>query len=373
LQQPHEDVADLDALRRLYAQEQARVRELEAAQSQLEIYAQDLQRTFSELRRQLAHMNELHQISTIIGSVLEPNEVMTRTLDGLGRLVEHDAACIYLAEGDAAVRRAARGGLEHLPPRKVKPGEGGLGRVLAGIEPWASSIDRRSMTVAMRASGVAVGALHIVRSEADTFDDDDRKLAELVAAEAAAAIQNARLYEQTQRLATTDPQTGLFNYRYFHDALRLEVARARRLGYAVGLLMMDVDNFKRINDTYGHPVGDEVLHDIAAVLQQNVRRTDVVVRYGGEEFAIILPGLGLSGVRAVGEKLRRAVRSLRPLERDGKVAVPITISIGGVSRPASEVDAVALVRDSDAALYEAKRTGKDRVYVAPEEARGNTA
>ncbi len=370
--QSYEVGADIDALRRLYAQEQARVRELEAAQSQLEVYAEDLQRTFLEVRRQLAHMNELHHISTVIGSVLEPNEVMTRTLDGLGRLIEHDAACIFLVEGDVAVRRSARGGADQLPPRKVTLGDGALGRVLAGTEPSTTSADGKTLTVAMRASGVTVGALYVARFEGDALSDEDRKLAELVAAESAAAIQNARLYEQTQRLATTDPQTNLFNYRYFHDALRLEVARARRLGYAVGLLMIDADNFKRVNDTYGHPAGDEVLHDIAAILQQNVRRTDVVARYGGEEFAIILPGLGSTGVRAVGEKLRRAVRSLRPLQHEGKATVPITMSVGGVSRPASDVDALALVREADAALYEAKRRGKDCVYVTAIAAHGNT-
>ena len=244
----------------------ARVRELEAAQRQLEIYAEDLRRTFAELRRQLGYMNELHRISTMIGSVLEPGEVMARTLEGIGRLVANQAACIYLIDGDEAVRAACDGDETLLPPERMPLNGSPLGPILAGAEPTAIPDDARSLVVAMRASGVAVGALHLIRTHGAPLVDDDRKLAELVAAEAAAAIHNARLYEQTQRLATTDALTNLSNHRYFRDALALEIARASRLGYALGLLMIDVDNFKRVNDTFGHPVGDDVLRSIAQVL-----------------------------------------------------------------------------------------------------------
>jgi diguanylate cyclase (GGDEF)-like protein len=197
--------------------------------------------------------------------------------------------------------------------------------------------------------------------------DDDRKLAELVAAEAAAAIHNARLYEQTQRLATTDALTNLSNHRYFREALAMEIARANRLGYALGLLMIDVDNFKRVNDTFGHPVGDDVLRNIARVLRSNLRQTDVAARYGGEEFAIVLPGLGPRGVRAVGEKLRRAVKTLQPLVTAGAPPFQISVSIGGVSAAHPELNAVDLVRVADSALYEAKRRGRDVVCVANED------
>ena len=358
---------ELEELRRLYAREQARVRELEMAQRQLEIYAEDLRRTFAELRRQLNHMNELHRISTMIGSILEPNEVMLRTIEGISRLVENDAASMYVTEHDVAHRVCSSGRDDLQPPYIVSFDHGQLGDVLAGRSPSALSPDGRTLTVAMRASGAIVGALHLLREQGDPMADDDRKLADLIAAEAAAAIQNARLYEQTQRLATTDPLTGLFNFRYFRDALAMEVARASRLGYSVGLLMIDVDNFKRVNDTFGHPVGDEVLRNIGRVLQTNLRLTDVAARYGGEEFAVVLPGLGVRGVRAVGEKLRRAVHGLDPLVAEDHEPHPITISVGGVSWSPPRLDAAELVRVADTALYHAKRLGKDCVCVLPDE------
>ncbi len=357
------ETTEVRELRRLYEQAQARVRELEASQRQLEVYAEDLRRTFAELRRQLGHMNELHRISTIIGSVLEPKEVMARTLEGLGRLVEHDLACIYLVEDGSGVRHARQGSLQWAPPRTVVLGHGPLGQVLAGTKITASSEDQRRLTVAMRAHGSVVGALHLARPHGAQFTDYERKLVDLVAAEAAAANQNARLHEETQRLATVDQLTGVFNYRYFNETLSLEVDRARRLGYAVGLLMLDLDKFKLVNDTFGHPIGDAALRAVAEVLRTSLRQTDVVSRCGGEEFAVILPGLGARGVRAVGEKLRRAVRALEPVGQDRKVPFPLTISVGGVSQAPAELATESLIHDADAALYEAKRRGKDCVYV----------
>jgi diguanylate cyclase (GGDEF)-like protein len=341
----------------------ARVRELEAAQRQLEIYAEDLRRTFAELRRQLGYMNELHRVSTMIGSVLEPGEVLARTLEGVGRLVGNQAACIYLIEETTATRVAALGDEGLLPPDRLSTDEAPLAQMFDGSESAPIAEDARSLAVAMRASGVVVGVLYIVREYGAPLVDDDRKLAELVAAEAAAAIHNARLYEQTQRLAVTDPLTNLSNHRSFRDSLALEIARASRLGYALGLLMIDVDNFKRVNDTFGHPVGDDVLRSIADVLRRNLRQTDVAARYGGEEFAIVLPGLGPRGVQAVGEKLRRAVKALAPLVAEGSAPFQISISLGGVSASHPDLNAVDLIRVADSALYAAKRRGRDSVCV----------
>jgi diguanylate cyclase (GGDEF)-like protein len=298
--------------------------------------------------------------------VLEPGEVMARTLEGIGRLVANQAACIYLIDGRGAVRSACLGDDRLLPPERISVDEAPYSTLLAGSDQPTIPDDGRSLVVAMRASGVVVGVMHVIRTHGAPLVDDDRKLAELVAAEAAAAIHNARLYEQTQRLATIDPLTSLSNHRSFRDSLALEIARASRLGYALGLLMIDVDNFKRVNDTFGHPVGDDVLRNIARVLRSNLRQTDVAARYGGEEFAIVLPGLGPPGVRAVGEKLRRAVRALDPLVADGSAPFHISISVGGVSASHPELNAVDLIRVADSALYAAKRQGRDSVCVAAE-------
>src|SRR5436190_20514722 len=150
----------------------ARVHELEASQRQLEIYAEDLRRTFAELRRQLGYMSELHGISTMIGSVLEPGEVMARTLEGVGRLVANQAACIYLVDGRGAVRSAFLGDESLLPPERVSVDEAPFSTLLDGGAPPAIPDHARSMLVAMRASGVVVGMLHIIRSHGAPLVDD---------------------------------------------------------------------------------------------------------------------------------------------------------------------------------------------------------
>src|ERR1044072_675498 len=142
----------------------ARVSELEAAQRQLQIYAEDLRRTFAERRRQLGYMNELHRISTMIGSVLEPGEVMARTLEGIRRLVQNQSACIYLFEGDQAIRAACDGDEALKPAERLPTGAPPFGPILANADAAAIPDDARSLVVAMRASGVAVGALHLIRT-----------------------------------------------------------------------------------------------------------------------------------------------------------------------------------------------------------------
>jgi diguanylate cyclase (GGDEF)-like protein len=172
----------------------------------------------------------------------------------------------------------------------------------------------------------------------------------------------ANLHQETQRLATTDSLTGLSNYRHFHELLHLEVQRARRMEYSVGFLVMDLDHFKEINDRHGHPVGDRALQQVAEQLRSRLRRTDVVGRIGGEEFAVVLPGDSIDEVAVVAEKLRRAIEELPPVQ-GGMGAEPsgVTLSVGGTSLEFDVVDAQLLMSRADRALYEAKRNGRNQV------------
>jgi diguanylate cyclase (GGDEF)-like protein len=218
------------------------------------------------------------------------------------------------------------------------------------------------LAVPLLAGGRALGALELRLGEA--LREDDVKILELLAAAAAVALQNAHLYQETQRLATTDALTGLSNYRHFHELLSLEVERARRMEYPVGLIIMDIDHFKLVNDRHGHPVGDQALRSVAGQFRKRLRRTDVVGRIGGEEFAAILPGDGLNEVAIVAEKLRLAIEELPPL-RGGMTATPtqVTLSIGGTSLAPDVVDCDYLMSCADQALYKAKRNGRNQVQL----------
>jgi two-component system cell cycle response regulator len=169
--------------------------------------------------------------------------------------------------------------------------------------------------------------------------------------------------EALREQATHDSLTGLLNRACILDTLNSELARAGRESQSLAVLIVDLDRFKRINDTFGHPAGDAVLREAARRMKAAVRRYDAVGRYGGEEFLIVLPGCGLSDAASQAERIREAV-SAEPF-RFGATTLPVTCSIGLTSRGApSPSDAGALIREADSALYRAKDNGRNRVEIA---------
>ena len=174
-----------------------------------------------------------------------------------------------------------------------------------------------------------------------------------VAAATGAALHHAQRLAEAERLARQDPLTGLLNRRALEAELGIEVHRARRLGYTLGVLMLDVDDFKSINDRFGHAVGDAALQRLAALLTERLRQSDRVARVGGEEFVVVLPGADPQATLAVARKLRQATAEL-PAPR-------ITLSLGGASLPASQANASLLLERADLALYAAKRAGRNQV------------
>lgn len=177
----------------------------------------------------------------------------------------------------------------------------------------------------------------------------------------AIALENAILYEETQRLAIMDELTGLYNRRYFFSSLESEIIRARRYGYPVSLLFLDLDFFKRYNDRYGHIVGDQLLRELGGILRKEIRTVDIPARYGGEEFAIILPMTQRSGAISVAERIRRRVMENPFCTGLIPSGTHITISIGVSSFPEDAKDADMLIRKADNALYKAKELGRNKV------------
>jgi diguanylate cyclase (GGDEF)-like protein len=160
-------------------------------------------------------------------------------------------------------------------------------------------------------------------------------------------------------LARRDPLTGLANRRAFEEALRREVARARRAGAALAVAALDVDHFKRVNDAHGHPAGDAVLAAVAARAAAALRAGDLLARVGGEEFAALLPGAGLPAAVEVAERIRAALAAA-PVEASGQ-ALRVTVSLGCAALAPEDADEAALLARADARLYDAKRSGRDRV------------
>jgi diguanylate cyclase (GGDEF)-like protein len=191
------------------------------------------------------------------------------------------------------------------------------------------------------------------------FKQEKVRLAERLAAQAAVALENARLHDVVQRQAITDDLTGLVNRRRFKEALEAEIERARRFGEPLAIILADLDDFKRINDLFGHQVGDVVLRSFADLLRSHVRDADVAGRIGGEEFAILLPGTEASEAARVAERMRDSLGGLKLPVSDGQ-AVHMTSSFG-IAQLGPGDSADDLLRASDEALYRAKSEGKNRI------------
>lgn len=214
----------------------------------------------------------------------------------------------------------------------------------------------------MRRGGNVVGAI-LVRSHAhQAYSDADQSALELLAATAAIAIDNARLFADTRRLATTDDLTGVWSRRSFFEHAARELQRSKRTARPLAALMVDADDFKAVNDSYGHAAGDQVLRNLADRCHGQLRIDDIVGRYGGEEFAIMLPETALEAAMGVAERLRAVVAATPFITDYG--ALTLTISIGvAVHYPGDETTLDALIDRADRAMYAAKRSGRNRVCI----------
>jgi len=184
------------------------------------------------------------------------------------------------------------------------------------------------------------------------------ELLKVLGNQAASSLANAKFHAEIERMAITDGLTGLFNHRNFQEKLAAEFRRLERFSAPLSLLLIDIDFFKKINDSYGHPAGDEVLRGVARVIRETVRSVDIPARYGGEEFAALLPGTNHEGALKMAERLRESIEKTRfPFE--GK-ELRVTVSIGAATSPHDAVAKEELVEKTDKALYYAKRNGRNR-------------
>jgi diguanylate cyclase (GGDEF)-like protein len=189
---------------------------------------------------------------------------------------------------------------------------------------------------------------------------------EIFATQAVTALQSARQYEEIKRLTFIDALTPAYNHRFFQEALTKEIHRHSRTGHEMALAMLDIDNFKKINDSFGHPVGDEILKGLVEELMTNARDSDVVARYGGEEFAIIFPDTPAHSARDAANRLREIVeRREFPLPQVDRTLF-VTVSIGVAIYPQDGLTSADLISRADTALYWAKKHGKNQVAMASE-------
>ena len=253
---------------------------------------------------------------------------------------------------------------------KIKVGEGIAGTVFVEKKSIISNLGKNDprfvdngqdlninslLCVPLIAKGEPIGVINITNKlNGRLFNKQDLEFIEALANQAAIAIDNAKLYE----LATKDGLTKLYIYRHFYTLLENEIKRSSRYNHEMTLLMMDIDNFKSVNDTHGHPVGDQVLREVANCIAQTVRKIDIASRYGGEEFTVILPETNINDAKIIAERIRKNISKIKITVKDDICVCP-TVSMGMSEYPSCALDEQTLIELADVALYSSKNNGKN--------------
>ncbi|MCW2960904.1 MAG: diguanylate cyclase with and sensor, partial [Thermoleophilia bacterium] len=202
-------------------------------------------------------------------------------------------------------------------------------------------------------------------STGDDFADDDVRIAERIAIQAAVAIDNARMHEQLRLQATRDGLTGLPNHRSLQDELSKRLVEAEKSNMPLGVALLDIDNFKRVNDTYGHQIGDEAIKALGRTLAHGIGGMGMVGRYGGEEFVVIMPGCDAETACRIADRLREDITYIEvPLEDGGVLKMTASFGVANVDQQRESVIGTDLLHQADVGLYNAKRTGKNRIFLA---------
>ncbi len=331
-----------------------------------------LGKEFNKMSGQLSRrLDELSQERTRLrDSIRRIGEAFASNLDqeALRELAVRTAVeAVQATGGHLAVRIDGDGPLHEV----VRAGD--LQHVEAQISEVEQAALREGVAEADGGKMLAIALRH-EDSEADTegvitvarpdrgFDQEDRDLLRSLASQATMALENVDLHLQVHRQAVTDDLTGLPNHGRFQDLLRAEVEQVRRYRRPLALIMIDLDNFKAVNDSYGHQQGDLVLKQVARVLHDTSRETDTPARYGGEEMALILPHTDLEGSAAIAERIRASIEelSIRRLDGGGQLRITASLGVAAISEGTKD----GLIAAADAALYAAKHEGKNRIVRA---------
>jgi diguanylate cyclase (GGDEF)-like protein len=338
-----------------------------------ERHCQTMAREHGALQRVCIALRELNGVADL-------DQVLHATVKAVRFLVHVDFIAISLVqEYQHRVAVAEGAGAEKLLGRSFPMEEGLVGSALKLNRPLPANARCNSpmqvfgkdylltgyasllVVPLQRDEGTAVGALTLAATAPEVLTPARQEILGLIAAQVAVKIDLGRTHQQLNRLATTDGLTGLLNHRTFQHGFDMMLQRESRRQGSLSLLLCDIDYFKKINDTYGHPFGDTVLQGVAGILSKAARRVDLTARYGGEEFALLLEGAGEKGALKVAARIRKEIENM--VFRHAPRPVRVTISVGLAISPEHGTDKALLLSRADQALYQAKKQGRNRVVV----------
>jgi diguanylate cyclase (GGDEF)-like protein len=345
--------------------------------------ARDLLR---QLRRTVDELAVLNEIGKALTSSLDIGEVMHLILAKVSELLKPRNWSLLLRDqqtGELYFKAAVGAGSEMLMHLRLQRGEGIAGWVAEHNAPlivddvtadprFAARFDKTSrfhtksiLCVPLAIKGRVLGVIELVNGEGDgSFSSEDLRILSTVAEFSAIAIENAQNFAKVQELTVLDDHTGLFNSRHLKRTLEQEIVRATRFGHPVSLVFFDLDYFKRVNDTYGHQAGSKVLAEVGRLLLGTLRSTDVPVRYGGDEFVVLLPETSKDQAMECAKRLRGEISRWKFLAEESYGPLQITASLGVASFPDDARAPEELLRRADDAMYRVKAERRDGVAAA---------
>ncbi len=321
------------------------------------------------------------EVSSIIYSRLDHKEIVTAILEIIERSIDcHLCGLLFIDEENMAETMVevkyptTQNEVEKFKLKMVETFNDLSGGALSPEQVAVSPADGPNIIDAYAGSGNilssyqanlllagdrTIGVLAITNSFPNAFTDEDLRVFSIIARHSSIAINNTLLHKKVKELSITDGLTGLYVYRYFNDALEKEIQRASRYQQTFSSIMLDIDGFKKLNDSFGHLQGDEVLKELAQILKRVCRQIDIISRYGGEEFMIILPETDIEGAFILAERIRMVVKNYAFGTKDAPI--DLTVSVGVANYPQSATSKLDLIKEVDKALYKAKAEGKNKV------------
>ncbi len=338
---------------------------------------------FADTQRKMKQLSVLNEVARIVTSAIEIDQLLELIYDQVKRVLPTDTYYVTLVDTEKRIQKVAVlvDDGERFPPCETPYGKGMTGLVInrrapllmkkiseerarLGFETVQLGKPRLSeswLGVPMMTSEHFVGVLAVASYQAAAFDEGDLFLLQNIGSQAAIAVDNARHHDEVEDQARRDSLTQVFNHGYIIDRLQKEIEEAKRTGTCLSVIMLDLDYFKEYNDRYGHLAGDAILRSTVQAILHNLKKTDSVGRWGGEEFAMVLPGTDAQLARGVAERIRRTLVQAKIVDDKGR-AVPVpTVSQGIASFPQDADLAFALVDAADMNLYRAKSQGRDQI------------
>ncbi len=366
---------------RLFVELQVAYEQIRGHERNLQSNGVALEHANAELECRLAEIFFTHEFFKALTSYRSTDDVCSLIVDGANGILGAEISAVYLLDKtDWTLRlRATQGRPDDMFQSIVTVEETILGTACRDGLAFESDVESGARSarwfrlagevgsqaaVALRTGDDTIGVLVIASPISRKMTSAELERLQVIAHQSSLSLQNALLHGELERLSVTDRLTELYNHGYFQQRLESELGRAARFGHALSLIMLDIDDFKEFNDTFGHPRGDALLKAVSAIIRANLREIDVAARYGGEEFAVVLPETDTAGAVAVAERIRRSVAEFQLPGALGLLPAGRSVSVGVASFPVHASGPGRLVEAADQAMYASKREGKNRVKSA---------